>query len=77
MSILQFVGPVFISKEFKENQTVNVVKETKEAVHLIPWLNHLFRRDKPRYIKYKYKYLSHACMACYLLFAEPYFYICT
>ncbi|CAG2188784.1 unnamed protein product [Mytilus edulis] len=43
-----FVGPVFISKEFKENQRVNVVKETKEAVHLIPWLNHLFRRDKPR-----------------------------
>ncbi|XP_071122853.1 uncharacterized protein [Mytilus edulis] len=46
--ICDFVGPVFISKEFKENQRVNVVKETKEAVHLIPWLNHLFRRDKPR-----------------------------
>ncbi|XP_052067719.1 uncharacterized protein LOC127706996 isoform X2 [Mytilus californianus] len=46
--ICDFVGPILISKEFKENQGVNVAKETKEAMHLVPWLNHLFRRDKPR-----------------------------
>lgn len=49
MSILQFVGPILISKEFKESQRVNDERETKETMHLISWLNHLVRRDKPRY----------------------------
>lgn len=50
MSKLQIVAPIFISKEFKESQRVNVERETKETMHLVPWLNHLVRRDKPRYI---------------------------
>lgn len=48
MSAFQFIGPILISKEFKESQRLNVERETKETMHLIPWLNQLFRRDKPR-----------------------------
>ncbi|XP_063417203.1 uncharacterized protein LOC134699538 [Mytilus trossulus] len=67
--ICDFVGPILISKEFKESQRVNVERETKETMHLIPWLNQLVRSDKPRSILIS----LYICLAVFMMLLETAF----